>query len=67
MWLIRWLRHQFLAEWTVAPCGCRFLERAFLPLECERCEKHEKEERERPPEQHRVGSDFEMIYNAGCY
>jgi hypothetical protein len=55
--VLGWLKNLFVPPWTVQPCGCRFRESAFCPVEFKFCEPCEKEYREwlrkqppRPPE-----------------
>ena len=57
-----WFAKLFAKDWTVAPCGCKFYQGAFTPLErveCDACrEQRYAEARARPPEPDDTSSTF---------
>jgi len=52
--MLNWFKNLFLKQWEVQPCGCKYYQGCFTPLEVERCPKHEQEFQEwlkkQPPE-----------------
>lgn len=64
--MFNWLWKLFEKKWDVRPCGCKYYQGTYTPLEVQHCEQHEAEFREwmrnRPPEPPRDDYDTNIYF-----